>query len=229
MLSFFGKFSLVKSALRAKIQQIKEGGERKLLPKWTDDYSIGNPVLDDQHKRLFEIANELEGIIDRPVSKSKIKEMLAELLNYTKNHFHDEEVYMREIKFPEHELHRRIHQEAINDMVALVASVKTTNHLKEALYQVCKKWILEHILFEDMKIAEFIRYQHALEGEAKKEISYIEADLETHGYYYTCGCEGKMHDVPEEVHHQILMDTKEVRCRLCNERIVFLEKADDVE
>ena len=200
-----------------------------MLPKWTEDYSIGNAHIDEQHKKLFDLAGELEVVIDRSVNRQKIKNMLNEFFHYMRDHFRDEETYMREVRYPEFEAHRRIHKDIVEDMIHLIGSIKTTNDLKERLYHISKKWHLQHILYEDMKIAEFIRYQHAVEGEAKKEISYIEADLETHGYYYTCGCEGKMHDVPEEVHHQILMDTKEVRCRLCNERIVFLEKADDVE
>lgn len=197
-----------------------------MLPKWTEDYSIGNAHIDEQHKKLFDLAGELEVVIDRSVNRQKIKNMLTEFFHYMRDHFRDEETYMREVKYPEFEAHRRIHKDIVEDMIHLIGSIKTTNDLKERLYHISKKWLLQHILYEDMKIAEFVKSQVALEGGdgRTKEISYIDADIETHGYYYTCGCKDKTHDVPEEVHNQISLQVKEVRCRVCNEAIVFLKK-----
>ena len=134
-----------------------------MLPKWCDEYSINNPMIDEQHKKLFELAGAVEDIAEHAVSKGKVKELLIEFFHYMRDHFSDEEKYMESINYPELEPHRRIHKEIIQSMVHLIGSIKTTNDLKERLYLISKQWLLEHILFEDMKISEFVRMQTLME------------------------------------------------------------------
>lgn len=201
-----------------------------MLPKWSDEYSIDNPHIDAQHRKLFEMAGNVEAIADRSVTKGEIKDLLTEFFHYMKEHFSDEEKYMEEINYPELEPHRRIHKEIIQSMVHLISTIKTTNDLKERLYLISKKWLLEHILFEDMKITEFLRTLPIL-GESSpaddEEITYIDDEQEEHqGYYYTCGCEDKIHDVSLDVHRKIQVSEKDVRCKECNETIQFLRKEE---
>lgn len=191
-----------------------------MLPKWSDDYSIDNPHIDAQHKRLFEMAGNVEAIADRSVTKGEIKDLLTEFFHYMKEHFSDEEKYMEKINYPELEPHRRIHKEIIQSMVHLISSIKTTNDLKEKLYLISKKWLLEHILFEDMKITEFLRTLPV----ADDEITYISEEDEHGEYCYTCGCEGKIHDISLNIHRQIQVSRKDVRCKECDKSIEFLRE-----
>lgn len=201
---------------------------RGLLPKWSDEYSIDNPEIDEQHKKLFELASAVEAISDRSVSKKRIKDLLTEFFHYMRDHFRAEEEYMQSINFPELEPHKRIHKDIIQSMVHLISTIKTTNDLKERLYLISKRWLLEHILFEDMKILEFVQMKALTSsgGALADEISYIDDNTEHQGYLYACGCEDKMHDVSLDVHRQIQVSEKDVRCRVCNEKIVFIRKED---
>lgn len=197
-----------------------------MLPKWSNEYSIDNPQIDAQHKKLFEMAGNVEAIADKSVSRAEIKDLLTEFFHYMKEHFSDEERYMEEIKYPELEVHRRIHKEIIQSMVHLISTIKTTNDLKEKLYLISKKWLLEHILFEDMKITEFLRTL-PVSGESNfdDEITYIDDENDEHGgYCYTCGCEGKIHDVSLDIHRKIQVSDKDVRCKECDTTIKFLHK-----
>ncbi|EIA78391.1 bacteriohemerythrin, partial [Campylobacter coli] len=62
-----------------------------MLPKWDSSFSVHNAKIDDQHKKLFELAAKVEIVSDRSVSKNEVKELLAEFFNYMKDHFNDEE------------------------------------------------------------------------------------------------------------------------------------------
>ncbi|BDL66832.1 TPA: hypothetical protein SCT75_001406 [Campylobacter jejuni] len=42
-------------------------------------------------------------------------------------------------------------------MSYLIQNIKTTNDLKEKLYTVSKKWLLEHILYKDVKVEQYRR------------------------------------------------------------------------
>lgn len=126
-----------------------------MLPKWDNSYSVHNAKIDEQHKKLFKLAAKVEVVSDRSVSKNEVKELLAEFFNYMKDHFNDEEKYMQLIGYPNLEEHRKIHKEIIQTMINLIKDIKSTNDLKEKLYIVAKKWLLEHILYEDMKVEKW--------------------------------------------------------------------------
>lgn len=192
-----------------------------MLPHWDNSYSVYNAHIDMQHKKLFELAAEVERIWDRPVSREHIKELLAGFFNYMKEHFSDEEKYMKTIDYPALEEHRRIHKEIIQMMIDLIKGIKSTNDLKEKLYVVAKKWLLEHILFEDMKVAHFRRSQ--LGSNEDDEVTFESDDGEVEkvqSYFYTCGCKGKVHDVPLNIHLRIQQGAK-FHCKSCKQDIEF--------
>ncbi|BEK14933.1 hypothetical protein B10998_00710 [Campylobacter jejuni] len=51
-----------------------------MLPKWDKTFSVHNAKIDEQHKKLFELAGKVEYLIDKPVYKDEIKNLLAEFL-----------------------------------------------------------------------------------------------------------------------------------------------------
>ncbi|MBK8791151.1 MAG: hemerythrin domain-containing protein [Holophagaceae bacterium] len=67
---------------------------------WSDAYRCGNPLIDAQHERLFQLANELLDALlsDRPVDE--IAAFIQGLLREVVQHFHDEEAILAEKAFP---------------------------------------------------------------------------------------------------------------------------------
>ncbi|EAJ8779247.1 bacteriohemerythrin [Campylobacter upsaliensis] len=197
-----------------------------MFPKWDDSYSVHNAKIDEQHKKLFELAAKVEYMFDKPIYKNDIKNLLAEFFNYMKDHFHDEEKYMELIGYPELEAHRKIHKEIIQMMINLIQGIKTTNDLKEKLYMVAKKWLLEHILYEDMKVEHFRRssLSHDDGGDVSFEEDKDERDDEGAIYLYVCDCVGQIHDVPFGIHQKIQLKGAKFRCKKCQKPIQFHKK-----
>lgn len=197
-----------------------------MLPKWDSSFSVHNAKIDDQHKKLFELAAKVEIVSDRSVSKNEVKELLAEFFNYMKDHFNDEEKYMKLIGYPGLEEHKKIHKEIIQSMIDLIKNIKSTNDLKEKLYTVSKKWLLEHILYEDMKVEQYRR--SSLSSEDDSEVSFEEVkeekDDETALYFYTCECVGQIHDVPFGIHQKIQLKGAKFKCKKCKMAIQFYKK-----
>ncbi|HBD9145769.1 TPA: bacteriohemerythrin [Campylobacter jejuni] len=197
-----------------------------MFPKWDDSYSVHNAKIDEQHKKLFELAGKVEFMFDKPVYKDDVKALLAEFFNCMKDHFNDEEKYMKLIGYPDLEEHKRIHKEIIQSMIDLIKNIKSTNDLKEKLYTVSKKWLLEHILYEDMKVEQYRRSSLASEddGEVSFEEVKEEKDDENAVYLYTCECVGQMHDVPFGIHQKIQLKGVKFKCKKCKEAIQFYKK-----
>ncbi|MFC2104815.1 hemerythrin domain-containing protein, partial [Bacteroidota bacterium] len=68
--------------------------------KWSDDYSVGINEIDNQHKGLVIIINELFNLISEGKSKNKLEEIFNHLTDYTKKHFTAEEKMMEKFAYP---------------------------------------------------------------------------------------------------------------------------------
>ncbi|EDP8438471.1 TPA: bacteriohemerythrin [Campylobacter jejuni] len=194
----------------------------KLIPTWNEKYSIHDTMIDIQHQKFFELAGKVEYLIDKPVYKDEIKNLLAEFFNYMKDHFYQEERYMELIKYPDIETHKKIHKHIIQSMIELIKNIKSANDLKEKLYLAVKKWLLEHILYEDMKVEQYRR--SSLASEDDKEVSFEEEgdeELENAVYLYICKCSGAIHDVPFGIHEKIKLQGKKFKCKKCREALEF--------
>ncbi len=65
---------------------------------WSDEYKIGLPVIDSQHKRLFKLIDELNEAIETGPEITDVEELLAGLKQYATRHFQLEEKYMVNIE-----------------------------------------------------------------------------------------------------------------------------------
>lgn len=73
-----------------------------MLKKWKDEYLVGVKEIDEQHKKLFQIANDAYELLksDFYVDKyDKIVSILEKLKEYTVFHFSAEENYMESIGY----------------------------------------------------------------------------------------------------------------------------------
>ena len=124
--------------------------------RWQDKYALGVVEIDEQHRKLFEIAGEIEALLNDNFITDKYDDIVAilgELKDYTIQHFKDEEEFMLSNKFPMFLTHKMMH----NDFVEKIESIdlsKVDNeqnlYLKEILNFVAE-WLVEHILVEDAK------------------------------------------------------------------------------
>nr|WP_254414141.1 hypothetical protein [Campylobacter jejuni] len=115
-------------------------------------------------------------------------------------------------------------------MSYLIQNIKTTNDLKEKLYTVSKKWLLEHILYKDMKVEQYRR--SSLTSEDDGEVSFEEVkeekDDENTVYLYTCECVEQMHDVPFGIYQKIQLKGVKFKCKKCKEVIQFYKNIHQI-
>jgi len=69
--------------------------------QWKDDYKIGIPVIDAQHKQLFQATSELSEALGKGLTPDVINNLLTHLEFYAIRHFQMEERYMMESSYPD--------------------------------------------------------------------------------------------------------------------------------
>lgn len=124
---------------------------------WKEEYSIGVPLIDEQHKELFRIGNKAYELLknDLYIDKyDKIINIISELKDYTAYHFKAEEKYMLSISYKKYFTQKVNHDEFIKKINAIKLEhidKDQDKYIKELLEFVFD-WIITHILKEDKLI-----------------------------------------------------------------------------
>lgn len=126
---------------------------------FTDDCLIGVENLDNEHRELFRIINDVEQLLGNKIRNDKyddLVELLKELRDYASYHFHHEEKYMEKIGHPELELQRKQHLEFVTKMDELYAAVdcRDQDAMLEDMLKYLVTWLYRHIIGTDMMIGK---------------------------------------------------------------------------
>jgi hemerythrin len=127
---------------------------------WKDDYSVGVGAMDNQHKQLFALINQLYEAMQKSATNDAMKTVLPGLLNYTKNHFAAEEKLIQQAGYPEFEAHQAYHREFAAKVVETVEKFKSTGIAPTvSLVTFLKDWLSNHILVKDKHYGAYIEKQ----------------------------------------------------------------------
>jgi hemerythrin len=124
---------------------------------WQDSYSVGVGVLDDDHKRLINLINQLQTAALYDTSDEYEKEAFDTLIDYTKTHFQREEELLEKHDFPALEAHKQQHQAMIDEVGNLVSEYQQNADVtieKTIIY--LKEWLIRHINGTDKEYGGFL-------------------------------------------------------------------------
>ena len=129
--------------------------------KWSKNYLMGIDKLDEEHKELFRISDQIYNKVMERGDDAKYRlflmnETLEYMLRYFKRHAKSEEIYMREIGYAGYEFHKMLHDEFYNMLLKKKADIVKRNECsKKEIAELVGDgigWLLEHITTEDMAI-----------------------------------------------------------------------------
>lgn len=126
--------------------------------EWSDDYSVGIQVIDEDHKRLLHLINNLQTAAHYHTDETFVKEAMDELVDYTKTHFKREEDLMEENGYPDFEAHKAEHEAMIAKVgETLKAFEQNQDSAIEDAVQYLKTWLINHINGSDQGYSGFLR------------------------------------------------------------------------
>jgi len=142
--------------------------------EWSNRYSMGVKIIDDQHKGLLNFVNDLfdhsNGREDD--EREYFKKVIAGAVSYVKEHFATEEKLMIGTKFPGYAKHKEIHDEFTKTVVKAVNDFNEGKRLVlEKFAYFLKDWVLSHIAVEDVQYADYFRKIATRNGDGKLTIS----------------------------------------------------------
>ena len=123
---------------------------------WSDDFNVDIQEVDEQHKVLVDLLNQLHHAIVERRGKIASQEILNQLADYTRTHFLLEESLMRVLHYPGLEIHKQQHEDLIQQIHELQRKIDEEGAtITFELLHFLKMWLIQHINESDKRFGDF--------------------------------------------------------------------------
>jgi hemerythrin len=124
---------------------------------WSESYSVHVQQFDAQHRKLFEIINELAEAMRIGKGEAVVKDVVGKLAVYTRTHFLQEEVAMRQTGYPALEAHQTQHNKLMADVEKYKADLNEGHKPNTiAVLAFLQKWLVDHIQKSDKAYSDHL-------------------------------------------------------------------------
>lgn len=123
---------------------------------WQNIFSVNIKEIDEQHKKLIDIINELYDSMKIGKGKEILENTLDKMIKYAQTHFTKEEEYMTDYKYPEYKAHKGEHKKFVKKVLTFQKDFKGDKlALSSDVMEFLRNWLINHIMETDKKYAPF--------------------------------------------------------------------------
>ena len=124
------------------------------LMSWKNEYSVNVALIDQQHKKLIDLLNQMYDALKAQRGKEALKTVLTDLVNYTDGHFQTEERLMQTHRYPGYESHKLEHQMLVKKVKDFQKEfVAGGSSVSIEVMSFLRDWLNGHILGTDKQYA----------------------------------------------------------------------------
>lgn len=129
---------------------------------WKKEFESGDARIDEQHKVLFQYANQIKdmSLMGKDIEKETL--MFEKIIQHVLVHFHSEEEILKAYGYPDLAEHHKIHESLIEE-ITLVRQAFGEGSLgvAEVFNFLTDIVIAEHLFHEDAKFFKYIQEKHS--------------------------------------------------------------------
>ena len=123
------------------------------LIEWKEQYSLGVPAVDHEHRELIELINELYASVKGPDTDTTVMDFLGELYARIAAHFALEEKIMRDSGYDEYQDHKSDHERLLDDVRDLMDDYEDGVYVDVELFgKRLDEWFSEHFRTRDARL-----------------------------------------------------------------------------
>ena len=123
------------------------------LIEWKEEFSVGVPGVDLEHRALIELINTLHGMLATGPSNEQVVATLGEIYAQISAHFALEEKFMRETDYEHFASHKDDHEALLDDLRDIMDRVEDDGRYEERrLTMELERWFSEHFRTHDTKL-----------------------------------------------------------------------------
>jgi hemerythrin len=122
---------------------------------WSSSLDVGIDSINDQHKKLVNMINELHDAIQNGQANEVLGNTLDGLVDYTKTHFSYEEQLFAQTGYADAASHKQEHDKLCATVFDVQAKFKSgsSEMLSDEVMTFLKDWLINHIQGTDKKYA----------------------------------------------------------------------------
>ncbi|MFO7883590.1 MAG: bacteriohemerythrin [Desulfobacteraceae bacterium] len=125
---------------------------------WDEKLSVDINEIDELQKKMFALFNVLIDLKEKDADNKECSAMVAEINEYTRYYFSQEEAYLRKCGYPDTDAHAREHRRFIKNTISLRRQVSDDrDNLSYEIIKSMRDWLVEHIISCDLKYVPFVR------------------------------------------------------------------------
>lgn len=124
---------------------------------WSSELATGNRPIDEQHRRLFQLFNDLDWAVGRDDGEREVSRTITALSVYVVAHFQMEEDLMRQGGYPGLAAHQVAHQLMKIQVEDMVDQYDSMRRDPLRVMRVLEQWLVEHVQKEDRSMAKWLR------------------------------------------------------------------------
>lgn len=125
---------------------------------WKDEYSVGVAAIDEDHKQLLAIVNELHDSLAEGAASETLARICDDLINHTVVHFDNEERYFAKTDYPRAAAHRLMHQQLKQRILQFRGEI-SEQPPPLGKFVFFTDWLAHHIVGEDKNLGAHLNTQ----------------------------------------------------------------------
>lgn len=119
---------------------------------WSTEFSVHHAGMDAQHQQLFDYVNAFYDAVAADARQATLLGIFTRIVQFTANHFRDEEAMMARVGYDGLNRHRLIHQQLVTQVMALDKRLRQNDPaVAHEIEGFLKHWLTAHIKGIDMK------------------------------------------------------------------------------
>ena len=129
---------------------------------WREQMSVGNLLLDADHRYLICLINTVELALRSEEDRDILETTLQQLQDYATEHFAREERLQLAIHYARHDAHKASHAELQTELgkirlkIAVLHDTGTTQAAAPEVIDFLRHWLIDHVFREDMLMKPYL-------------------------------------------------------------------------
>ena len=128
------------------------------LIEWKDEFEIGIPAVDYEHRGMIMMINKLHGKLAENADKDTIADFLGEIHALISAHFALEEKEMMEMAYDEYKDHKDDHEDLLDQIRDMMDELEQdkSGDVMMGLGLRLNNWFTEHFRTRDARLHNFL-------------------------------------------------------------------------